>query len=77
MADRVHIPGSQELVLSCPACWSWQLHVDIPARIADGTFANLSEAEAIIESLLREHVGRECTHPRLILELLRNRGIRQ
>lgn len=62
-----------ETVYSCPGCWSWQLHVDIPARVADGTFASAKEADAIIETLLQEHVGKECTHPQLVHALLRDR----
>lgn len=65
-----------ESVLSCPACWSWQLHYNGAALVLDGTFKHAKELDAVIESLLRDHVGRECPNPRLIQILLRDRAAR-
>lgn len=65
-----------ETVYSCPACWSWQLHVDYAARVADGTFTSMKQAEEITEKIVRDHVAYECPHPRLIQVLLRERASR-
>lgn len=65
-----------ERIYSCPGCWSWQLHVDEEALVADGTFSSAKEADHVVESLLREHVGYECTHPQLVQFLLQTKRIR-
>lgn len=35
---------------------------------------SLKAFDEVIEAILREHVGHECPHPRLILELLKGGG---
>lgn len=64
-----------EVVLSCPACWSWQLHFDPDELARDGVFPSLEALEAFVEQLLREHVANECTHPRLFHQLAKARGV--
>jgi hypothetical protein len=58
-----------EKVLSCPACWSWQLHYtrEVSLLWPPATF------EAMVESILREHVAYECPNPRLIKILVDQR----
>lgn len=79
--------GEQENVLSCPGCDSWQLHYTNAVSmqwitqkwVLNGRtgmqepVVDTSEWEDLVESILREHVGHECPHPRMILELLKQR----
>lgn len=74
-SSRVHVPASTEVVLSCPACWSWQLHYDPVARITDGTFGSNDEMEHVIEQLLREHVAHDCPQPLFFAQLAKTRGL--
>jgi hypothetical protein len=57
-------------VWSCPGCWSWQLHCTEIVRMQWPR----KEFDAMVEDLIREHVGFECTHPRLVHELWKNAG---
>lgn len=79
-----------EKVLTCPACERWQLHYTAEVAMqwaihvagpkpAGGALAwptsiDMSRFDAMIESILREHVAQECPHPRMIHELLKGGG---
>ena len=75
MSDRVHVPASTEVVLSCPACWEWQLHYDPFSRRMDGTFDSDAEMEEIVERLLRDHVAHDCPKPLFFAQLAKSRGL--
>ena len=75
MADTVHRPSADETVLSCPACWEWQLHYDAPALIAQGIFRDETELDFIVERLLREHVAHDCAQPVFFAKLARIKGV--
>lgn len=59
-----------EKIWSCPGCWSWQLHV---SNLVAMQWPR-KEFEDMVEDIIREHVASECTHPRLVHELWKNRG---
>ena len=60
-------------VLSCPGCWSWQLHYtdQVATEWPDG----LKAFEDMVEAILREHVGKECSAPQLVHFLAKQRGL--
>ena len=62
-----------DTVLSCPACWAWQLHYydEVPVSWPGGVKA----FEAEVESLLKEHVARDCPHPALFHTLAKAQGV--
>lgn len=59
-------------VLSCPACWVWQ--VDYTNRVMFD-WPGPKAFEEVLEAMLREHVANECTHKRLFLQLAKSRGV--
>jgi len=61
-----------ENVLSCPACWSWQLHYTSQVALQ---WRSLEAFEEMLEQVVREHVARECPAPQLVLALARNRRL--
>lgn len=73
------MPPEQEHVLSCPACWSWQLHWAPSVALHWGVWRNgsfdMSAFEEVLEEILREHVTTTCTSPRLLMTLAKERGI--
>lgn len=68
---RLLSPLTEDTVLSCPACWSWQLHYTalVAAQWEPKVF------EAMVEAILREHVATECPQPRLFHTLAKSRGL--
>lgn len=75
MAEAVHRPDlTKEVVLSCPACWQWQLHYT-PTELVPTVFKDDVEMDFVIERLLREHVAHECPKPLFFAQLARSRGL--
>lgn len=71
---------AHEHVLSCPGCNAWQLHytddvIEQWARRGAGHARRLARFEAMVESILKEHVARECPQPLLFMTIAKNRGV--
>ena len=66
--------SSTEVILSCPACERWQLHYS-PDELVPDVFATGKIMEAVIETLLKEHVGNDCQSPQLFFIMARSRGV--
>lgn len=69
----------EETILSCPACWSWQLHYRPSVALQwarwKGGHLDLEPFEEVLEEILREHVTTTCTSPRLFMTLAKERGV--
>lgn len=76
MSLTLHLPPPGDFgehILSCPACWSWQLHyTDLVATLWPGGVKDFQEN---IEDIIREHVLAECPNPALIHVLAKQAGI--
>lgn len=69
-----------EHIMLCPGCKTWQLHYtwmalsdlirfSVPSAASLPLGYDLTEATDLIEGMLGDHVARECTHPRRVMEL--------
>lgn len=65
-----------EEILVCPACEAWQLHYPLDLVFA-AQWGSWDDYEAVVEQTLREHVGRECPYPQVILAMTKDPTLKQ